>query len=484
MLCAPAHAQITPHDYRYLLQPERESLIQSPAGRRRLAPGTYTYWFKLAKGRSVGYRRDGNPGSWWARVRVDQKDIYRKIGLADDVPGIWDAQAYAQAVEEVWSLAADPERLRSRRASPGSRANQLAASPIGAEFTVLRALANYLKNLDGRSSAQYLADQYRIANDHIIPELGARLCDELEVIVLRRWFEGLEVGACQAADSDRVPGDPVFSPDPETEQLLRQRANRILQTLKSALNFAWHDGLTSHERPWARVKPYKRERRPKRRALTIRECQALANVAPPDLRRLILGALHTGCRIGELRTLRVGAFDYGSGTLLVYATKTARARRIVLSYEGIGFFERLTHPLGPDDLIFRKADGQPWQRHAHTMVFRDACLSAGIARSVVFHELRHTYASLLIMSGVSPFVVADQLGHADCRQIIETYGHITGEFAVRQVRALAPAIIVNTSEIDHLAAQHSRKFDLHGRPLSREVSHAFASPLSALAERR
>ncbi len=43
---------------------------------------------------------------------------------------------------------------------------------------------------------------------------------------------------------------------------------------------------------------------------------------------------------------------------------------------------------------------------------------------LTFHDLRHTYASLMVAAGVTPMVIAEQLGHRDARHVLERYGHL------------------------------------------------------------
>jgi Phage integrase family len=56
-------------------------------------------------------------------------------------------------------------------------------------------------------------------------------------------------------------------------------------------------------------------------------------------------------------------------------------------------------------------------------IFRPAVRRAELD-GLTFHDLRHTYASLMVASGVSPHVIAEQLGHADARLVLQRYGHL------------------------------------------------------------
>ena len=55
---------------------------------------------------------------------------------------------------------------------------------------------------------------------------------------------------------------------------------------------------------------------------------------------------------------------------------------------------------------------------------------------MIFHDLRHTYASLLIAANVQPMVVAEQLGHSDARLVLQRYGHLYPGAAAQAAMAL------------------------------------------------
>ena len=56
--------------------------------------------------------------------------------------------------------------------------------------------------------------------------------------------------------------------------------------------------------------------------------------------------------------------------------------------------------------------------------------------SLIFHDVRHTYASLLIAANVQPMVVAEQLGHTDARLVLQRYGHLYPGAAAQAAMAL------------------------------------------------
>jgi len=53
-----------------------------------------------------------------------------------------------------------------------------------------------------------------------------------------------------------------------------------------------------------------------------------------------------------------------------------------------------------------------------------ACLEASGIRRIRFHDLRHTYASLLIEQGAHPKYIQEQMGHSSIKVTMDTYGHL------------------------------------------------------------
>lgn len=69
-------------------------------------------------------------------------------------------------------------------------------------------------------------------------------------------------------------------------------------------------------------------------------------------------------------------------------------------------------------------------RKQHTKLFRRAIARAGLPRDLVFHGLRHTYASDLVRRGVPLDIVAKQCGHTGSN----IYGHFAEQFREEKVR--------------------------------------------------
>ena len=396
---------------------------------------------------------------WHLQMLLDDIRLVRMIGIADDIESADGKRilSFEQALDIAEKVFRGDCREYFSERRLDSIPRQLRVSPIGERYSVGHALRDFLEDKKLRGSPAGFNHAMADANAYIVGELSSIPCDELQADQLRTWLH--RIGANNMVHSNfarQGHNAPIGHNDGESVRKAKLRANGVFITLKAALNMAWRDGRIENDAAWRRLSPYKNVKKARCRILSKDEVDRLLSVARPDMRKLILGGLYTGCRAGELRELRPSNFNYQSGHLFVHATKTSKSRNIVLSFEAISFFERITHGLGDQHPIFHKNHLQCWPKSAYTMLMRRTSEQAGLDPPVVFQDLRHTYASNLIMAGVSPFVIADQLGHADCTQIIKTYGHVSADFAVEQIRRRSPLVIASASEVARTAKWHRK----------------------------
>jgi len=77
-----------------------------------------------------------------------------------------------------------------------------------------------------------------------------------------------------------------------------------------------------------------------------------------------------------------------------------------------------------DDLVFPSEAGTPLEiNNFVTRIFEPLLVSAGLRR-IRFHDLRHTYGSLLIQGGASLAYVQRMMGHASIQTTVDTYVHL------------------------------------------------------------
>lgn len=185
------------------------------------------------------------------------------------------------------------------RANFGAWPDRLLYWPIGDTYTVAHAVHDYLRYilLYRRSGASVIYQ----ANRYIPPDLGVIAVSELSPDRLRDWFEILS-----RVPAARGTGHPLLNPSADDMRRRKVAANRILSVLTSALNLAFRDGKANDDRAWRRVRQHKVPSI-RLRYLTEDEARDFLRESPADFRDLVLAALCTGCRQGELIRMKVDA---------------------------------------------------------------------------------------------------------------------------------------------------------------------------------
>lgn len=151
---------------------------------------------------------------------------------------------------------------------------------------------------------------------------------------------------------------------------------------------------------------------------------------------MISFAVFTGCRMGEILGAAWGHMDWKSGQFHVRRTykegqfqkpKTRTSyRRLTLPTFLLNELKvwRLAYPISQYDLVFPNLDGQPMS-HANLLQrgFYPALRRAGLRR-IRFHDLRHTFASLMISNGEDVVRVSRLMGHANAAITLNIYSHM------------------------------------------------------------
>lgn len=176
--------------------------------------------------------------------------------------------------------------------------------------------------------------------------------------------------------------------------------------------------LEKNERPKADQK--------RMRILSSEEISRLLPMVPERYNALIATLIFTGMRIGEALALEWGDVDFDAGLVTVRGGKTENAARSIVLMPALGKRLRAHQMLSGrrEGLVFPSATGGPQERRnvlRHGL--RRGLERAGIER-LTLHELRHTFASILIGQGFDVTFVADQLGHADPGITLRVYAKL------------------------------------------------------------
>jgi integrase len=204
-----------------------------------------------------------------------------------------------------------------------------------------------------------------------------------------------------------------------------------------------------------------RHRDPTRPAVGDDESVARAREDSQDA-ELIHVAAYAGLRRGELVALRWRDVDFLGHKIIVrrsfsaetelWSTKSRRAREVPLPDQAAAALERLSRRgefSGPDDYVFVNRFGRRLDPSALRRRFERARAAAGL-EPLRFHDLRHTYGSLLVAAGIDLPSVKAAMGHSRV-STTERYLHArpAGELAHRFTRALGGASVV--SDLTHAA---------------------------------
>lgn len=176
-------------------------------------------------------------------------------------------------------------------------------------------------------------------------------------------------------------------------------------------------------------------------ARLVTACDATRHPWLPWIVRLLL---LTGARKGEVLNARWRDIDAARGVLTVPVSKTGRARRIVLGRAALDLLDEIAARAGalglgalPRDPLFANPDtGLPYT--CIHRAFDRARRRAGLP-GVRVHDLRHTFASLLVNAGVSLYEVQKLLGHGSV-QMTQRYAHLRDTGLRDRVALVAEAL--------------------------------------------
>ncbi len=182
------------------------------------------------------------------------------------------------------------------------------------------------------------------------------------------------------------------------------------------------------------------------RVLSREEEQALLDVASPHLRAMIITALNTGMRRGEVLGLMWEDVDFANGYLTVRKAKNGEVRQIPMSQHLTGTLKSLKR-VGP--YVHSKKRGVPYGTIVHG--FRKAVEQSGI-RYCRFHDLRHTFASRLVMAGVDLVTVKELLGHKSLEMTMR-YSHPAPEHKRWAVETLNLNLVPQFCHSAHKSAE-------------------------------
>jgi integrase len=205
--------------------------------------------------------------------------------------------------------------------------------------------------------------------------------------------------------------------------------------------------------------------RPDRPELVVPDAAAVRQIleaAEGPLHIALLLAASTGMRRGEVLGLRWSAIDGTKvhvnsslqrvrGSLVFVAPKTDRSRRTIslppVTVDALkrwrkGQAERrlfLGEAWTDLDVVVDRRDGRPLDPAELSHGFARLCARNGL-RGMRLHDLRHAFATELLVAGVHPKVVSDALGHASTAFTMDVYSHVLPSMGEQVAEAMQAAL--------------------------------------------
>jgi integrase len=207
--------------------------------------------------------------------------------------------------------------------------------------------------------------------------------------------------------------------------------------------------------------------------LSADECALLLSHADGIVREMILTALRSGMRQGEIRGLQWSSINWESRTVTVRhslndrtkeleAPKNNRERYVPLD---VDVYEMLYTRKKPTGYVFVDFDGQPFDSQRLIRRLRAVRTNADL-RQFGWHTLRHTFASHLAMKGAPLHVVQALLGHSTITMTMR-YAHVAPSILRTAIELLNPKTAISA---DFGQPVGNEWLEMQRRPIRHELT--------------
>lgn len=259
----------------------------------------------------------------------------------------------------------------------------------------------------------YNANQGKIGahNNHILPVIGKYKFAEILPVDIEKIKNNM-------VEKDLAPGT----------------VNKILAYISHVINMAKDSGYYTGMNPIERVKKLKIDNR-RIRFLSRDEANVLFNrlakMMTLDVHDMALLALCCGFRAGEIFKLQCIDINFSVCKIYVRDPKGVINRAVPMPQIVYDMLQKRIQGKEPYELVFTKKDGgqisaisDQYQRIVDSLGFNDGITDD--RNKVVFHTLRHTFASWLAMAGVDILTIKELMGHSDIK-MTQRYMHLAPE---------------------------------------------------------
>jgi integrase len=256
--------------------------------------------------------------------------------------------------------------------------------------------------------------------------------DELICNAIKAHFKAKRLAEISPMDVERFKKVRHETPTRHEEARSPATVNRELTILSRVMALAVEAGHIS-ENPCRRVRRFKEDNARVRFLDEDEESRLMKQIGGRELlRSVVIFALNTGLRRGEIFGLRWSEVDWSRNFIHVINTKTGKSRIIPLN-DATRDVLRQQQKKSQSEFVFVSPRTGARLRNLRNG-FGKACEDAKVF-NFHFHDLRHTFASRLADAGVDAFTIAELMGHSTL-EMTKRYTHMTDERKQRAVAAL------------------------------------------------
>ena len=209
--------------------------------------------------------------------------------------------------------------------------------------------------------------------------------------------------------------------------------NRYLEAMSKMFNLCIDNDLIDYN-PLKKVAKLKQDNH-KTRVLSEDEQKEIFKILDkeyPDLRDVIICALHTGLRKGEIFILKWNSVNFEERYINAYRPKTNSYTQIYITDKLLNVFNSRKN--NNSEYVFVN----PHTKKPYTNMdkaFKNLKEKAKITEKLCFHDLRHTVATRMVTNGVDLVVVKDILGHSSITTTMR-YAHPVPEVKKKAIALL------------------------------------------------
>jgi len=369
-------------------------------------------------------RKHGVPKDRYFAIRFQADGKRREEGLGWASEG-WSAAKAAQTLAELkkaattgegaTSLAEKRQKAEEKRQAEAEARTQAERDKITFGHIFLDFYFPIAQKNKAKRSWQKEDQCYRL---WIAPVLAGKPLKDIAPIHLERIKKNM-------ADANRAPRSITYT----------------LAVVRQVFNFARDHDLFVGLNPVTKIKKPNADNR-RVRFLTHGEAERLLDALAeksPQVHDMALLSLHCGLRAGEIFALTWADVDMERGILTLRDTKSGKTRAALMTKAVKAMLEGRGHG-GQADLVFPSEKGHKIGQISQSFIktVNALGLNDGVTdtrQKVVFHTLRHTFASWLAEAGTDLYQIQQLMGHQSFA-MVQRYAHLSPDTLRRAVTTL------------------------------------------------